>query len=72
MAADALADVEAVRIRQHNVQQDQVRPFPTAKVDRAFPRLSAGHREPLLFQVVLEEGVQVGVVFDQDYLPHLP
>ena len=71
VAADALADVEAVRIRQHDVEQDQVRTLPAAQFDRAFPRLRADEGEALFFQVVLQESVQIRVVFDQSYFPHV-
>ena len=71
VASDALADVETVRIRQHDVEQDQVWTLPAAQFDRAFPCLRTDQGEALFFKVVLQQSVQIRVVFNQSYFPHV-
>ena len=64
--ADAFADVQAVGIGQHDVEQDQVGTHLAAQLDRALAGLRSGQWKAFLFQVVLQQGEQIGVVFDQD------
>ncbi len=47
------ADFQAIGIRQHYVQNDQVRPLPAAEFQRPFARLRSGEYIPLFFEVVL-------------------
>ena len=64
MRPDALADVEAVRVGEHDVEDDQIGALAAAQFDGVFAGLGADHRESFLFQVVLDQGVQIGVVFN--------
>ena len=41
VAADRFADIEAVGIRQHDIQKDQVRPLAPAEVESSLPSLGA-------------------------------
>ena len=43
---DALADIEPVRIRQHDVEQDQIRTLAAAQFDRALPCLRTDEGKP--------------------------
>ena len=63
---DAFADIEAVGIGEHDVEQNQIGANSAAKVDGATPGLRAGEGEALFLEVVLEKRVKVGVVFDQN------
>jgi hypothetical protein len=54
VAADALADVQTVGIRQHDVQQNQIGPFAAAQLHCALAGLSSDERKPLFFKVVLK------------------
>ena len=49
MTSNPLADVEPVGIRQHDVQQNQVRAFPPAQFDCAFSGLAPDERKPFFF-----------------------
>ena len=69
--ADALADIQAIGIGQHDIEQDQVRPFAAAQLDRAFAGLRAHEGEAFLFEVVLEESKEVRVVFNQHDFFHV-
>ena len=71
MGADALADIQAVGIRQHDVQDDQVRTLPAAQLDRALAGLRADHGESFFLQVVLDQRIEIRVVFDQHDFLHL-
>ncbi|SPE31588.1 hypothetical protein SBA6_160018 [Candidatus Sulfopaludibacter sp. SbA6] len=68
--ADAFADVEAVGIGQHDIEQDQVRAHLPAQLQRAFPGLQSGQGEALFLQVVFQEREEVGVVFDEENFFH--
>src|SRR6185437_3962080 len=70
MLPDALADIEAVRFRQHNIQKDQIGPFTAAQIDGASPGLRTNKDEPFLLQVVFQQRVEIGVVFNQGYFSH--
>ena len=49
------ADVEAVGIRQHDVQQDQVGPHLPAQIDGALAGLQSTEGEAFFLQVVFQE-----------------
>jgi hypothetical protein len=65
--ADALANIEAVGIRQHDIQQDEIGANAAAEVERATPGLRTSENETLFFQVVFKERKEIGIVFDQYY-----
>ncbi len=71
MAADSFADVEAIGIGKHDVEQDQVRLFAAAEVNGTPAGLGTHQSESFFLQVVLEEGEQVGVIFDQNDFLHV-
>ena len=70
MVANPLADVQPVRIGQHDVEQDQIRPLAPAELHRALTRLRSDQDEAFFLQVVLEQREQIGVVLDEQYLLH--
>src|SRR5947209_3881578 len=47
-------------------EQHQVRAGPAAQVERATTGLRTADRKAFFFQVVLKQGVQVGVVFNEN------
>jgi hypothetical protein len=63
---DALADVEPIRIGQHDVEKDEIGANTAAQFDRAPSRLRTREIEPFFFEVVLKKGIKIRVVFD-DY-----
>src|SRR4051794_40633598 len=65
MAANAFADIKAVGIGQHDIEQNEVGTLPTAQVDCAFARLGADQRKSLFLEVVLEKSEEIGVVLYQ-------
>ncbi len=71
MGSNPLADIQAIGIRQHDVQDDEFRTLPAAQFQRAFAGLRADHGKPLFFQVVLDQRIEIRVVFDQHDFLHL-
>ena len=71
MAPDGFADIEAVRIRQHDVQDDQIGALPAAEFHGALPGLDAGNRKALPLQVVLQESEQIDVIFNHNNFLHM-
>ena len=59
------ADLQAVGIRQHDVQDEQVRLFAAAQVERALAGLRSHQRVTFALQVVLQEREQIRVIFNQ-------
>src|SRR5205823_3143853 len=53
MVPNALADIQPVRIGQHNIQQDEIRPLTAAQLDGSLTGLGAYQGKPFLLQVVL-------------------
>src|SRR5262245_10624827 len=70
MVANPLANVETVGIRKHDVEQNQVRSEGAAQVDGALAGLRARHLEAFFFQIVLQQRVEIRIVFDKDNLLH--
>src|SRR5690242_5017221 len=68
--AQRFADLQAVGIRQHDVQNHQVGPLPPAQFHRASAGLRSGDNESFFFQVVFQQPQKVGIVFDEDYFLH--
>ena len=64
MRANGLADLQAVGIREHDVQNDEVGLFTAAEIDGALAGPGAGKGEAFLFQVVLDQREKVGVILD--------
>jgi hypothetical protein len=62
---NALAYIEAVGIREHDVQQDQIRPDPAAKFQSSLSGLRTHQAKAFLLQVVLEKRKEIRVVFDE-------
>src|SRR6185312_7191087 len=62
MAADGFADIKPVGIRQHDIENQQVRPLAAAQLDRAPSGLGAREAEALLFEVILQQRVEVRIV----------
>jgi hypothetical protein len=67
MRADRFANLQAIVIRQHDVQKNQIRLLTAAEFSGAAPSLGAYDEEPFLGQVVVEESKQIGVVFNNGY-----
>jgi len=65
-----LADLQPVGIRQHDVQDDQIGSFSAAELDGPLAGLETDQRESFLLEVVLQEGEQVRIIFDEDNLLH--
>ncbi len=67
--AKTFTDLQAVRIRQHDVQNDEIRPLAAAQLERALAGLRSGDGESFLLQVVLHQGKKIRVILDQyDFL----
>ena len=62
--SDAFADIQAVGVRQHDIQQDEVGPHLPAQVQGPLSGLQSGQRKALLLEVVLQQREEVGVIFD--------
>ena len=71
IVANALADVQAVGIGQHDIEQDEVGTHLAAKIQRALPVCDPRETKALFFQVVLQQREEIGVVFDQHNFFHL-
>jgi hypothetical protein len=69
--AHRFANLQAIGVRQHDIQQNQIRPYLPAEIQRAFAGLASGQHESFPLQVVLQQANQVGVVFNQKDLPHV-
>ena len=67
MIADAFADIETVGIGEHDIEQNEVGTEAAAQIDRAAASLGTGEAEAFLFEVVLKQRIEIGVVFDQYY-----
>ncbi len=68
VAANPLADIQSVGVREHDVEDHQIRAFLAAKVYCTLPCLCAYHLETLFFEVVFEKSEKVGIVFnEQDF-----
>ncbi len=64
---DRLTDFQPVRIGEHNVEQDQIRPFTTEQVNGASASLGTYERKAFLFQVVFDQCVKIGIILHESY-----
>ena len=73
LVVEGPADLEAVRaVRQHDVEQQQVRREPLHGGERLPAAVAGLHEEPFVLQVVAQEpGHRVVVLDDQDSLGHV-
>jgi hypothetical protein len=71
MRSNLPANCEAIGIRQHDIEQQQIRLLAAAQLKRAAAGLDAGNCESLFFQVVPDEREKIGIVLDQGNL-HQP
>ena len=67
VVADAFADIEPVRIRQHDIEQNEIWTHTPAEIERAAAGLRTRKRKALFFQIVFQQGVQIAVVFNEKY-----
>ena len=72
LLADARAEIEAVRARQHHVQQQQIGMLAGQQLQPAFRIPSAAERVAVRHQQLLERLPQVALVVDDHDLIHRP
>jgi hypothetical protein len=70
MCPDALANVETVGIREHNIQEYEVGPFPAAEFDSTLACLGASEGKTFFLEVIFEQRKEIGIIFDQGNFFH--
>ena len=71
MAPQALADVQAVGVGEHDIQHDQVGTFAHAQLDGAFAGIRPDHLKAFPLEVVFQQRVKIDIIFDQQNFFHL-
>src|SRR5262249_28494984 len=70
VGANCPADLQAVLVWQHDVQNQQVRTLPPAQLDGCFAGLRARHVKPFFLEIVFQQAEEVGIIFNQGDLLH--
>ena len=67
MTPDQLSDLEAIESRHRHVEQHEVRPFPSDKLQALFPVLRLDHFDPESAQTHRAEHPGCSVVVDEEH-----